>query len=305
MLNMVPDAAFSSQPFPIRKPTIKGIKGIKGIKVGGITGKKAIKSVKRESVLDGYAPGKYDVVCNRSRNAFHQLGNRRFRIIIENHAAAFAAKRLKADRSFMIVSILKTVESAGGKFVAKNNQGQWDTIALVKRKEKVGHALRAAISAMKAHKERSIYNVLGFNRAPLHTTDPPRISPQVIVKAEEEVLFNTVDEISDKVLMSTDKLPSINNVDDDTPRSLSLADALVANLEAQRPTKRQKVDMENSSIPDLCDSSSDEFSDNEGCEVDAVFEMFKVEDEVIASQELKNATAGLDGFFNNSSIFVS
>lgn len=181
------DIVISSMPLPTTKPATK---------VGDllIAGKNAMKTLKRKrepvSLPDGYAPGRYDVLSGRSHNNFRHVGNRRFRVIIENHAAAFAAKSTKSGRSMMIVSILKTVESAGGVFIAKNEQDQWDTVTLVKSKEKIGRALRAAIVAMTANKERTIYDVIGLDDAPLSI---PEISPQVVYKCEEEVPFDNLD----------------------------------------------------------------------------------------------------------------
>ena len=48
----------------------------------------------------------------------------------------------------------------------------------------------AAIVAMTANKERTIYDVIGLDDAPLSI---PEISPQVVYKCEEEVPFDNLD----------------------------------------------------------------------------------------------------------------
>ncbi|KAI2490311.1 hypothetical protein MHU86_24275 [Fragilaria crotonensis] len=163
---MIPDLTQSSSQLQI-KPSIKNAAVCK-LKNSGDrlkTSDKASKKLLRKngsSILEGFAPGKYDVLCNRSRHAFNHVGNRRFRVIVENHAPGFAALRTKAERSLMIQSILGIIKAAQGKFVEKNKDGTWDEVGLVKRKEKVGHALRAAITAVKSKdKTRTIYDVLG------------------------------------------------------------------------------------------------------------------------------------------------
>ncbi|KAI2497965.1 hypothetical protein MHU86_16516 [Fragilaria crotonensis] len=107
---MIPDLTQSSSQLQI-KPSIKNAAVCK-LKNSGDrlkTSDKASKKLLRKngsSILEGFAPGKYDVLCNRSRHAFNHVGNRRFRVIVENHAPGFAALRTKAERSLMIQSIL-------------------------------------------------------------------------------------------------------------------------------------------------------------------------------------------------------
>ena len=106
-------------------------------------------------------PGQYDVLCNRKSMAFNHIGNRRFWVIVENHASSYAEATGRSERSLMVHSIVKTIQGAGGRFLTKTTSGTWDAEASnVKCREKVGHALRSAIIARKSKEERTIYDVI-------------------------------------------------------------------------------------------------------------------------------------------------
>ena len=105
-------------------------------------------------------PGQYDVLCNRSSIAFNHIGNRRFRVIVENHASSYAETTGRSERSLMVHSIVKTIQGAGGRFLKKTTSSTWDETSNVKSREKVGHALRSAMSARKSEEERTMYGVI-------------------------------------------------------------------------------------------------------------------------------------------------
>lgn len=106
--------------------------------------------------------GPYDVLCNRSRKAFNHIGNRRFRILVENHVPSYSKMTTKAERSMMVHSLVATIQGAGGKFLTKSKDGNWKLCTKTQSKEKVGHALRAAIICLKNEKAtRTIYDILG------------------------------------------------------------------------------------------------------------------------------------------------
>jgi hypothetical protein len=110
-------------------------------------------------------PGPYDVLCNRGRRAFQSIGNRRFRLIIENHADKYDTIKVRAERSMIVISIVKVIELAGGNFLKQTKGGTWEKASKVQAKEKVGHALRAALSARKSQaSSRTIYDVLAVDQ---------------------------------------------------------------------------------------------------------------------------------------------
>lgn len=129
------------------------------------------KPAKAEPLKETWAdnePGLYDVLCNRGRRAFQSIGNRRFRLIIENHSAKYDAMKVRAERSMMVISIVKVIESAGGNFLKQRKDGTWEKATKVQAKEKVGHALRAALTARRTQTVRTIYDVLAVDEQELN-----------------------------------------------------------------------------------------------------------------------------------------
>ena len=104
--------------------------------------------------------GPYDVLCNRSRKAFNYIGNRRFRILVENNSECYSKTTSKAERSRIVLSIVATIQSAGGRFLTKAENSTWEEVSLTKAKEKVGHALRFSISSKDSGEERTIRDII-------------------------------------------------------------------------------------------------------------------------------------------------
>mmetsp|Transcript_14271 Transcript_14271/g.21759 ORF Transcript_14271/g.21759 Transcript_14271/m.21759 type:complete len:220 (+) Transcript_14271:101-760(+) len=112
-------------------------------------------------------PGSYDVICNcRTQKSFDHVGNRRFRVIIENHSISYEAAKSKLDKSLIVMSIFKTIQDAGGNFIRKsrNNNSTWELLSSGQAREKIGHSLRDAISAQDQSSRRDIHSVLGGGR---------------------------------------------------------------------------------------------------------------------------------------------
>ena len=332
---MTPDSTLSSSPSPIKLSgndhAASKLKISRGSSKVNAKASKTMLRKNRSSILEGFLPGKYDVLCNRSRHAFHHVGNRRFRIIVENHGPRFARMTTKAERSTMIQSIVDIIASAQGKFVEMNKNGGWDEVGLVKRKEKVGHALRAAVMAGKSQgKPRTIYEVLGGDRLlPPDSTDRSSTRFSIQAKTEEVVEVNSEDDLFgsfasfDKEGCADDehegalimtpctdiKLPqsAFNKFDDETKwMPFTLADALISNLGVQvsstRPMDAYVVCSASSdAVPSLQEWPPKDAFGGDG-EVDFVFEMFKPEDTVIPCQDLQNqledTVMGLDDFFS-------
>eukprot|EP00546_Thalassionema_frauenfeldii_P011727 CAMPEP_0178928732 /NCGR_PEP_ID=MMETSP0786-20121207/20106_1 /TAXON_ID=186022 /ORGANISM="Thalassionema frauenfeldii, Strain CCMP 1798" /LENGTH=132 /DNA_ID=CAMNT_0020604707 /DNA_START=194 /DNA_END=589 /DNA_ORIENTATION=+ len=118
-----------------------------------------------------YQVGPYDVICkSRTRKDFDHVGNRRFRIIIENHCESYDKAKTKSDKSAIVLSIIRSIRNAGGNFIRRNRRlSCWEMMPLGHTKEKIGHALRHSIIAKaeageirKSH--RTISDVIGGGR---------------------------------------------------------------------------------------------------------------------------------------------
>mmetsp|Transcript_22734 Transcript_22734/g.33574 ORF Transcript_22734/g.33574 Transcript_22734/m.33574 type:complete len:224 (+) Transcript_22734:94-765(+) len=113
--------------------------------------------------------GMYDVICNsRSKRSFDHVGNRRFRVMIENHVVNYDKAYSKTDKGIIVTSILRTIQDAGGNFIRKsqrnsdNKQYFWEILPKAQSKEKIGHTLRdAAIALGQGDGKRDIYQIIG------------------------------------------------------------------------------------------------------------------------------------------------
>jgi hypothetical protein len=76
------------------------------------------------------------------------VGNRRFRVCIENHLKAYSQAKSKHARSSLVTRIVDSIkdcvpEGRRGGFVRKNpDTARWHEVGETVSREKVGHALR-------------------------------------------------------------------------------------------------------------------------------------------------------------------
>ena len=98
----------------------------------------------------GYIPSKYDVICGRGKDCFNHIGNRRFRVTIAINLKTYLEAKNKIDKSMVVNAIVDQVREASpqGGFVKLDRQtGTWYALDADGSREKVGHAMRDAISA--------------------------------------------------------------------------------------------------------------------------------------------------------------
>eukprot|EP00547_Thalassionema_nitzschioides_P009313 CAMPEP_0194229794 /NCGR_PEP_ID=MMETSP0156-20130528/44075_1 /TAXON_ID=33649 /ORGANISM="Thalassionema nitzschioides, Strain L26-B" /LENGTH=203 /DNA_ID=CAMNT_0038962353 /DNA_START=864 /DNA_END=1472 /DNA_ORIENTATION=+ len=122
-------------------------------------------------------PGKYDVISNcRTQKSFEYVGNRRFRLMVENHAIRYEHTKSKLDRGIIVMSILETIQGAGGNFIRKRRKDSnlFETLSVAEAREKIGHALRDAIAAKSP--KRDLYSILGGNRSSFQLGKKRRLS---------------------------------------------------------------------------------------------------------------------------------
>ena len=91
-------------------------------------------------VLDELGP--YDILCGRGRQSWNNIGNRRFRVIVNLNLKRYLDAPRRKDKSSVIQSIITMIQQEmGGRFLKEKGN---KLIELGKREthEKVGHALR-------------------------------------------------------------------------------------------------------------------------------------------------------------------
>jgi hypothetical protein len=121
----------------------------------------SVHGPERDMVLIGESEiGQHDVICGRSKMAFNNVGNRRFRTIISLSLERFMKAPERKDKSVVIRSVTDLLLGNGGRFlqqVHKNKSGRRSSgivfYELTKKETriKVGHALRdMALAASRA-----------------------------------------------------------------------------------------------------------------------------------------------------------
>jgi hypothetical protein len=91
--------------------------------------------------------GQYDIICGRSKMAFNNIGNRRFRITISLSLQRYIQALGRNDKSVVIQSVTDLILSSGGRFLQQAKQSGRSDVCYyeLSKKEshiKVGHALR-------------------------------------------------------------------------------------------------------------------------------------------------------------------
>lgn len=93
-----------------------------------------------------YTPGIHDVICQRGKMAFANVGNRRLRVLVNANRSKYIDPTCnKAVRSLIVTSIIDFIRGKGGRFVRFDMKRKiWVEVSDRISREKVGHALRDA-----------------------------------------------------------------------------------------------------------------------------------------------------------------
>jgi hypothetical protein len=173
--------------------------------------------------------GQDDVICGRSKMAFNNVGNRRFRATISLALEHFMKASERKDKSVVIGSVTDLLLSNSGRFlqqVHKNKGGRSGLVfyALTKKQSrlKVGHALRdMALAASRADglawralptTSSAVLEVVASNATSpsskeLRTTLPCEVSPVEDRRLSRESVLSETD------FESLFQLVAISNVD--------------------------------------------------------------------------------------------
>lgn len=63
---------------------------------------------------EDFEPDNYSVICARGRDAFNHVGNRRFRVMVENHVSQYLKATSKVEKSVLSMKIVDTVRECSG-----------------------------------------------------------------------------------------------------------------------------------------------------------------------------------------------
>ena len=79
----------------------------------------------------------WDIICGRCGNAYHNIGNRRFRVTISLNLKRYMASKNRKDRSAIIQSIVDALlKDAGARFLKQDTNGHYGVmdVRLVRKK---------------------------------------------------------------------------------------------------------------------------------------------------------------------------
>jgi hypothetical protein len=85
--------------------------------------------------------GPYDIICGRSKDAYNNIGNRRFRITIRMFLQRYQELECRAERKLYTNYLTKLFRTEFGfRFLKENEDGYLD-VGDVEARKKIGHAL--------------------------------------------------------------------------------------------------------------------------------------------------------------------
>jgi len=94
-----------------------------------------------DGVVDKLRP--WDIICGRCGNAYHNIGNRRFRVTISLNLKRYMATKNRKEKSAVIQSIVDALlEDAKARFLKQKTNGQYEVMDVRLVRQKIQHALR-------------------------------------------------------------------------------------------------------------------------------------------------------------------
>ena len=91
--------------------------------------------------------GKHDVLLGRKKRSHGHPGNRLFRELIQAFRQEYQESRVRRNKNAIVIRILETISSRGGKFLKYNEEDDnrgWYEVCEQDSYAKVSHALRSA-----------------------------------------------------------------------------------------------------------------------------------------------------------------
>eukprot|EP00980_Cylindrotheca_fusiformis_P011217 scaffold2574_cov98-Cylindrotheca_fusiformis.AAC.7 len=104
-----------------------------------------------------FRPGNWDVICHNGKDVHEHIGNRRFRVCIENNIQSYSKAKSRSKRSAIISEIVTSIRESsthGGGFVRLDcYTRRWYEVGDKVARDKVGQTLRDSTNA-KANKNK-------------------------------------------------------------------------------------------------------------------------------------------------------
>jgi hypothetical protein len=101
--------------------------------------------------------GKYDVICGRHKDAFDNVGNRRFRVLIALSVSKYVHAPSRAHKSAVIKDIVDSIHTAGGRFLQRPkgvSTCKWEELDEKQTYDKIGHTFRDMSVSLKVNPDK-------------------------------------------------------------------------------------------------------------------------------------------------------
>lgn len=96
------------------------------------------------------SPSCFDVICGRGKGSYNRPGNKRFRSIVASYVERYLASKTKDDKSMILALIIERIHEQNNRnahFLKYDSECMvWRKMSTEEAREKVGHAMREAIS---------------------------------------------------------------------------------------------------------------------------------------------------------------
>lgn len=176
--------------------------------------------------------GPYDVICGRSKKAFNNIGNRRFRFTIAVALPRFLNAKSRKEKSVVIESIKKLVHQNGGKFLVLFNDDEentvsdaagstvWTELDTKQSHLKVGHALRDAERKLSKAQKQQQKQLRQLKQKQQQTHETQKLNPTF----ENQSLLNV--NVSDTLLLDQSDSWNLDEYDASSMSTISYIDVV-------------------------------------------------------------------------------
>lgn len=126
-----------------------------------------------------YEPTDHDILCGRSRESFHHVGNRYLRTLVAIHLKRYIVGN-RAEKTKMAKEVVNAVRESGGKFIKFDEaRNLWFEIDEKGARSKVAHAFRDSL----AHVRESLPSTSDGNDPKFNTS--PKLSAKAAKRERE------------------------------------------------------------------------------------------------------------------------
>ena len=117
--------------------------------------------IDEERPIDSFQLRPWDIICQRGKDAFDHVGNRRLRLLVATNLVKYVNGR-RQEKIRIVKNIAQMIHEANGRFVKQDSnqknasglpkQPQWVELTTIQARDKVGHVFRDYLRGQKKRK---------------------------------------------------------------------------------------------------------------------------------------------------------